>query len=120
MCSSDLPDKSDDAILFPDFLPGYARHRRYGSIQGRQHHHDHFIGVQMAVVDIHGDFDEGDVVAVVDETTKERIAVGQVNFSSEEAKCVARKRTQSFDKILGESEERVVMIHRDDMAILNK
>ena len=74
----------------------------------------------VGVVDIHGDFDEGDVVAVVDETTKERIAVGQVNFSSEEAKCVARKRTQSFDKIFGESEERVVMIHRDDMAILNK
>ena len=74
----------------------------------------------VGVVDIHGDYDEGDVVAVVDETTKERIAVGQVNFSSEEAKCVARKRTQSFDKILGESEERVVMIHRDDMAILNK
>ncbi len=74
----------------------------------------------VGVVDIHGDFDEGDVVAVVDENTKERIAVGQVNFSSDDARRVARQRTQSFDKILGESEERVVMIHRDDMAILNK
>lgn len=74
----------------------------------------------VGVVEIQGDFDEGDVVAVVDETTKERIAVGQVNFCSEDAKRVARQRTQSFDKILGESEERVVMIHRDDMAILNK
>ncbi len=74
----------------------------------------------MGVVDIQGDFDEGDVVAVVDETTKERIAVGQVNFSSEEARRVARERTHNFEKILGSSEERVVMIHRDDMAILNK
>ena len=74
----------------------------------------------VGVVDIQGDFDEGDVVAVVDETTKERIAVGQVNFSSEEARRVARERTHNFEKILGSSEERVVMIHRDDMAILNK
>ncbi|WP_019672622.1 glutamate 5-kinase [Psychrobacter lutiphocae] len=87
---------------------------------------EHAITVQgksllpVGVVDIQGDFDEGDVVAVVSQDTQERIAVGQVNFSSEEARRVARKRTHSFDKILGESEDRVVMVHRDDMAILNK
>lgn len=74
----------------------------------------------VGVVDIQGDFEEGDVVAVVDQDTKERIAVGQVNFSSDEAHRVAREKTKDFDKILGGSEERVVMIHRDDMAILNK
>lgn len=74
----------------------------------------------VGVVEIQGDFDKGDVVAVVDINTKERVAVGQVNFAASEARRVARERTQNFDKILGESEDRVVMIHRDDMAIVNK
>lgn len=74
----------------------------------------------VGVTEIQGDFDEGDVVAVVDQDTKERIAVGQVNFSSDDARRVAREKTQNFDKILGSSEDRVVMIHRDDMAIINK
>lgn len=74
----------------------------------------------VGVVEIQGEFDKGDVVAVVDKDSKERVAVGQVNFSSIEAKRVAREKTQNFDKILGESEDRVVMIHRDDMAIVNK
>lgn len=74
----------------------------------------------VGVVEIQGDFDEGDVVAVVDNETKERVAVGQVNFSAKEARRVAREKTQNFDKILGGHEERVVMVHRDDMAIINK
>ncbi|WP_230660172.1 glutamate 5-kinase [Psychrobacter sp. I-STPA10] len=73
----------------------------------------------VGVVEIQGDFDKGDVVAIIDEQTGERVAVGQVNFAATEANQVARARTESFDKILGESEERVVMVHRDDMAILS-
>lgn len=72
----------------------------------------------VGVVEVRGDFDERDVVEIVHQDTGERIAVGQVNFSSTEAKRVARERTEHFDKILGSSEERVVMVHRDDMAIL--
>ncbi len=73
----------------------------------------------VGVVEIQGDFDKGDVVAIVDQDSGERVAVGQVNFAAAEAKRVARERTEDFDKILGETEERVVMVHRDDMAILS-
>lgn len=72
----------------------------------------------VGVVEVRGDFDERDVVEIVHQDTGERIAVGQVNFSSTEAKRVARERTEHFDKILGSNEERVVMVHRDDMAVL--
>lgn len=72
----------------------------------------------VGVVEVRGDFDERDVVEILHQETGERIAVGQVNFSATEAKRVARERTEHFDKILGSSEERVVMVHRDDMAIL--
>lgn len=74
----------------------------------------------VGVREVRGDFDEGDVVEVVHEQTGERIAVGQVNFTSTQAKQVARERTEQFDKILGGYDERVEMIHRDDMAILTK
>lgn len=72
----------------------------------------------VGVVEVRGDFDEGDVVEIVHQDTLERVAVGQVNFSSAEAKQVARERTSDFDKILGSHEERAVMVHRDEMAIL--
>ena len=72
----------------------------------------------VGVVEVRGDFDERDVVEIIHQDSGERLAVGQVNFSSTEAKRVARERTEHFDKILGSSEERVVMVHRDDMAIL--
>lgn len=72
----------------------------------------------VGVVEVRGDFDERDVVEIVHQDTGERLAVGQVNFSSDDARRVARERTEHFDKILGSSEERVVMVHRDDMAIL--
>ncbi|MGP4952276.1 glutamate 5-kinase, partial [Psychrobacter sp. T6-1] len=38
-------------------------------------------------------------------------------FSSNEARRVARERTEQFDRILGSSEERVVMVHRDNLAL---
>jgi glutamate 5-kinase len=30
---------------------------------------------------------------------------------------VARERTEQFDRILGNNEERVVMVHRDNLAL---
>ena len=57
------------------------------------------------------------MVEIVHQDTGERIAVGQVNFSSHEAHRVARERTEKFDKIFGSNEDRVVMVHRDNLAI---
>jgi len=71
----------------------------------------------VGVTEVRGDFDEGDVVEIVHQDTGERLAVGQVNFSSNEAKRVARERTEQFDRILGGNEERVVMVHRDNLAV---
>lgn len=71
----------------------------------------------VGVVEVRGDFDEGDVVEIVHQDTSERLAVGQVNFSSYDARQVARERTEKFDKILGDKEERVVMVHRDNLAL---
>ena len=71
----------------------------------------------VGVVEVRGGFDEGDVVEVIHQDTGERIAVGQVNFSSNDARRVARERTEHFDKIFGSNEERVVMVHRDNLAL---
>ena len=71
----------------------------------------------VGVVEVRGDFDEGDVVEIVHQDTGERLAIGQVNFSSHDARRVARERTAQFDKILGGNEERVVMVHRDNLAL---
>ncbi len=71
----------------------------------------------VGVVEVRGDFDEGDVVEIIHQDTGERLAIGQVNFSSRDARRVARERTEQFDKIFGSSEERVVMVHRDNLAL---
>lgn len=71
----------------------------------------------VGVVEVRGGFDEGDVVEIVHQDTNERLAVGQVNFSSHEAQRVARERTEQFDRILGNKDERMVMVHRDNLAL---
>ena len=71
----------------------------------------------VGVVEVRGDFDEGDVVEIIHQDTNERLAIGQVNFSSTDARRVARERTAQFDRILGNKEERVVMVHRDNLAL---
>ena len=71
----------------------------------------------VGVVEVRGDFDEGDVVEIVHQDTGERLAIGQVNFSSKDACRVARERTEQFGKIFGNKEERVVMVHRDNLAL---
>jgi len=71
----------------------------------------------VGVVEVRGGFDEGDVVEIIHQDTGERIAVGQVNFPSDDARRVARERTEHFDKIFGSNEERVVMVHRDNLAL---
>ncbi|MFW2176354.1 MULTISPECIES: glutamate 5-kinase [unclassified Moraxella] len=71
----------------------------------------------VGVVEVQGDFDAGDVVECVN-AEGVRIAVGQVDFSSHEAKRIAQKRNSEIEQILGTADERAVMIHRDNMAVL--
>lgn len=78
-------------------------------------HHKSLLPV--GVVEVRGDFDEGDVVEIVHQDTNKRLAVGQVNFSAQDARRVARERTEHFDKIFGNKEDRVVMVHRDNLAL---
>lgn len=71
----------------------------------------------VGVVEVQGDFDEGDVVECVDKNGV-RVAVGQVDFSAREAKQITQKRHDEIKKIFGRKEERHAMIHRDYMAVL--
>lgn len=70
----------------------------------------------IGVVEVQGDFDEGDVVECVD-SKGERVAVGQVNFSAHIAKQVAKKHSHDLFAILGENAEQVIL-HRDNMAVI--
>lgn len=70
----------------------------------------------VGVVEVQGDFDEGDVVECLDKTGV-RVAVGQVSFSSSIAKQIAKKHSHEVAHILGEKAEQVIL-HRDYMAVL--
>jgi len=86
-----------------------------GAAKALIEHHKSLLPV--GVVEVRGDFDEGDVVEIVHQDTNKRLAVGQVNFASNDARRVARERTEQFNKIFGNKEDRVVMVHRDNLAI---
>ncbi len=86
-----------------------------GAAKALIEHHKSLLPV--GVVEVRGDFDEGDVVEIVHQDTNKRLAVGQVNFASNDARRVARERTEQFNKIFGNKEDRVVMVHRDHLAI---
>lgn len=86
-----------------------------GAVEAIVNNHKSLLPV--GVVEVQGDFDEGDVIECVDENGV-RIAVGQVDFSSHEAKRIARKRHSDIEAILGTHDERHVMVHRDNMAIV--
>ena len=64
---------------------------------------------------VEGSFRRGDVVECVS-TLGERIAVGRVNFGSDDARQVMRQPSDKINEILGESRT-VEMIHRDYMAL---
>lgn len=67
---------------------------------------------------VRGDFVAEDVVEIVHQDTGERIAVGQVSYSSADAKRISNARSDEVDEILGSHQEKVAMIHRDKMAIV--
>ena len=70
----------------------------------------------IGVVDVIGEFRRGDVVGCVKKDGRE-IARGLVNYSSLEARQIARKPTSEIESILGFIEE-PELIHRDNLVLL--
>lgn len=65
---------------------------------------------------VHGDFDRGAVVAVIDPENRE-IARGLTNYSAEELQLIKGKKSSQFEKILGWPAYAEV-IHRDNLVVL--
>jgi glutamate 5-kinase len=70
----------------------------------------------IGVVDVIGEFRRGDVVGCVKKDGRE-IARGLVNYSSSEARQIARKPTSEIESTLGFIEE-PELIHRDNLVLL--
>ena len=70
----------------------------------------------IGVVDVQGEFHRGDVIAVRGPAGAE-IARGLANYSSAEARLIARKPSADFERLLGYSAE-PEMIHRDNLVLL--
>ena len=69
----------------------------------------------VGVVDVAGEFERGDVIAVLDPQGRE-IARGLSNYASAEARLIRRAPTAQIEAILGFIEE-PELIHRDNMVL---
>ncbi len=69
----------------------------------------------IGVADVQGEFQRGEVVAIVDPTGKE-IARGLSNYASGEARLIMRKPSSEIEAILGFVEE-PELIHRDNLVL---
>lgn len=70
----------------------------------------------VGVVDVQGEFHRGDVIAVRGPEGAE-IARGLANYSSAEARLIARRPSADFERLLGYSAE-PEMIHRDNLVLV--
>jgi len=70
----------------------------------------------VGVVEVIGSFDRGDVITCLDGSGRE-VARGLTNYSSEQAKGIARRPSSEIESILGFVEERE-LIHRDNLVVL--
>jgi glutamate 5-kinase len=70
----------------------------------------------IGVVDVRGEFHRGDVIAVRGPEGGE-IARGLANYSSAEARLIARKPSTDFERLLGYSAE-PELIHRDNLVLV--
>lgn len=70
----------------------------------------------IGVVDVQGSFARGDVVACLDAAGRE-VARGLVNYSSAEARLIARRPSAEIAQVLGFIEESE-LIHRDNLVLL--
>lgn len=69
----------------------------------------------IGVVEVQGEFHRGDVIAVRDPDGAE-IARGLANYGSGEARLIARRPSNEFERLLGYSAE-PEMIHRDNLVL---
>jgi glutamate 5-kinase len=69
----------------------------------------------IGVVEVQGEFHRGDVIAVRGPEGEE-VARGLANYSSAEARLIARKPSTDFERLLGYSAE-PEMIHRDNLVL---
>jgi glutamate 5-kinase len=67
------------------------------------------------VLNVEGEFERGEVVAVLDSSQKE-IARGMANYNSQETRQIAGKKTSQIEEILGASDYDEV-IHRNNLWI---
>ena len=68
----------------------------------------------VGVIEVHGDFERGDVIAVRDASGAE-IARGLSNYAASQARRIMRRPSSDIEAILGFSEE-PELIHRDNMV----
>ncbi len=69
----------------------------------------------IGVVEVQGDFHRGDVIAVRSADGAE-VARGLANYSSSEARLIARKPSSEFERLLGYTAE-PELIHRDNLVL---
>jgi glutamate 5-kinase len=69
----------------------------------------------IGVVEVQGDFHRGDVIAVRAADGSE-LARGLANYSSAEARLIARRPSADFEKLLGFTGE-PELIHRDNLVL---
>jgi glutamate 5-kinase len=69
----------------------------------------------IGMVEVQGEFHRGDVIAVRNATGVE-IARGLANYSSSQARLIARKPSAEFERLLGYTGE-PEMIHRDNLVL---
>ncbi len=69
----------------------------------------------IGVVEVQGDFQRGDVIAVRDPQGRE-LARGLTNYSSSEARLIARKPSAEIERLLGYAAE-PELIHRDNLVL---
>jgi glutamate 5-kinase len=69
----------------------------------------------IGVIEVHGDFHRGDVIAVRGADGAE-VARGLANYSSSEARLIARRPSADFEKLLGYTSE-PELIHRDNLVL---
>ncbi len=70
----------------------------------------------IGVIDVQGEFARGDVIAVRTDAGLD-VARGLANYSSTEARLIARKASTQIDSLLGYSNE-PEMIHRDNLVLV--
>ncbi|MGY8525823.1 glutamate 5-kinase [Paracidovorax citrulli] len=70
----------------------------------------------IGVIEVQGEFARGEVIACVDTQGKE-VARGLTNYSSDEARRIARKPSSEIEAVLGHLNE-PELIHRDNMVLV--